>query len=128
VSATPAGRVELRPVRYEIITNCYSPASRAAISGDASRISEAISAVVSIASTASANHHSGHWGGLLADPAVILAHAIANIVSLDGRILVPGRTPAVIPNSIRQASHDIVIEDLPGTPVPDPGWGDAAET
>ena len=29
------------------------------------------------------SHHSGHWGGLLADPAVILAHAIANIVSLD---------------------------------------------
>jgi hypothetical protein len=70
------------------------------------------------------SHHSGHWGGLLADPGVILAHAIANIVSQDGRILVPGWTPAVIPNSVRQASHDVVIEDLPGTPVPDPGWGE----
>ena len=70
------------------------------------------------------SHHSGHWGGLLADPGVILAHAIANIVSQDGRILVPGWTPAVVPNSVRQASHDVVIEDLPGMPVPDPGWGE----
>jgi acetylornithine deacetylase/succinyl-diaminopimelate desuccinylase-like protein len=70
------------------------------------------------------SHHSGHWGGLLADPGVILAHAIASIVSQDGRILVPGWTPTVIPNSVRQASHDVVIEDLPGTPVPDPGWGE----
>ena len=70
------------------------------------------------------SHHSGHWGGLLADPGVILAHAIANIVSQDGRILAPGWTPAVIPSSVRQASHDVVIEDLPGTPVPDQGWGE----
>jgi acetylornithine deacetylase/succinyl-diaminopimelate desuccinylase-like protein len=70
------------------------------------------------------SHHSGHWGGLLADPAVILAHAIANIVSQDGRILVPGWTPAVISDAVRQASRDVVIDDLPGTPVPDPGWGE----
>ena len=70
------------------------------------------------------SHHSGHWGGLLADPGVILAHAIASIVSQDGRILVAGWTPAVIPDAVRQASHDVVIDDVPGTPVPDPGWGE----
>ena len=66
------------------------------------------------------SQHSGHWGGLLADPGVTLAHAITSIVSQDGRILVPGWTPAIIPNSVRQASHDVII----GTPVPDPGWGE----
>jgi hypothetical protein len=25
------------------------------------------------------SHHSGHWGGLLADPSIILAHTIAGI-------------------------------------------------
>ena len=70
------------------------------------------------------SHHSGHWGGLLADPGVILAHAIASIVSQDGRILVAGWTPAVIPDAVRQASHDVVIDDVSGTPVPDPGWGE----
>ena len=27
-------------------------------------------------------HHSGNWGGLLADPAVILAHALASIMAM----------------------------------------------
>lgn len=70
------------------------------------------------------SHHSGHWGGLLADPAVILSHAIASIVSRQGRILVPGWTPAAIPDAVRAACRDVVIDDLPGTPVPDPGWGE----
>jgi hypothetical protein len=30
------------------------------------------------------SHYARHWGGLRADQAVILAHAIANIVSSDG--------------------------------------------
>ena len=29
-------------------------------------------------------HHSGNWGGLLANPAILLAHAIATIVSDKG--------------------------------------------
>jgi len=29
-------------------------------------------------------HHSGNWGGALADPAAILSHAIASIVSQTG--------------------------------------------
>ncbi len=70
------------------------------------------------------SHHSGHWGGLLADPGVILAYAIAAIFSRDGRILVPGWLPKQIPNSVRDASHNVIIEDLPGTPKLDPGWGE----
>lgn len=70
------------------------------------------------------SHHSGHWGGVLADPAVILAHAIASIISRDGRILVPGWTPASIPDAVRRASRAVVIDDLPGTPKPDEGWGE----
>jgi acetylornithine deacetylase/succinyl-diaminopimelate desuccinylase-like protein len=49
------------------------------------------------------SHHSGHWGGILADPGFLMAHALASIVSQDGRILVPGWTPAQIPNSVREA-------------------------
>jgi acetylornithine deacetylase/succinyl-diaminopimelate desuccinylase-like protein len=71
------------------------------------------------------SHHSGHWGGLLADPGFLLAHALASIVSRDGRILVPGWTPAQIPNSVREACAHVLVEDLPGTPVPEPWWGEA---
>ena len=34
-------------------------------------------------------HHSGNWGGLLANPGIILAHALASITSATGEILVP---------------------------------------
>src|SRR4029077_11203807 len=34
-------------------------------------------------------HHSGNWGGLIANPGVILANALASIVSPDGDLLVP---------------------------------------
>jgi len=70
------------------------------------------------------SHHSGHWGGLLADPGILLSHAITSIFSIDGRILVPGWLPTAIPDAVRQASRAVVIEDLPGAPVPDLGWGE----
>ena len=69
-------------------------------------------------------YHSGHWGGLLADPAVILSHAIASILSRNGKILVPGWTPVHIPHAVREACANIVMEEVPGTPTPDPGWGE----
>lgn len=72
--------------------------------------------------------HSGHWGGLLTDPGVILSHAIASIVSQDGRILVPGWTPQSIPEAVRAACAAVVTEDLPGAPAADPGWGEPGMT
>ena len=38
-------------------------------------------------------HHSGNWGGLLADPAQILAHALASICDARGAIRVPEVAP-----------------------------------
>ena len=70
------------------------------------------------------SHHSGHWGGVLADPGFILSHALATIVSPRGRILVPGWLPAHVPNSVRQACADIVFEDMAGLPEADPRWGE----
>ena len=32
--------------------------------------------------------HSGHWGGLTTDPAVVLTHAIGTIIDRNGQILV----------------------------------------
>ncbi len=38
-------------------------------------------------------HHSGNWGGLLSDPAIQLAHAIASITEPSGKILRSGMAP-----------------------------------
>src|SRR5438445_770469 len=64
-------------------------------------------------------HHSGHWGGVLADPGFILAHALSTIVSREGRILVEGWTPKHVPESVRRACNALVFEDIPGLPEAD---------
>lgn len=36
----------------------------------------------------------------------------------------PGWLPVDIPLSVREASRKVVVEDLPGMPTPDEGWGE----
>ncbi|KQZ50295.1 hypothetical protein ASD54_08535 [Rhizobium sp. Root149] len=47
--------------------------------------------------------HSGNFGGLLADPVTLLAHAIATIVDARGQILVPEWRPDSLTDDIRAA-------------------------
>ncbi len=76
-------------------------------------------------------HHSGNWGGLLANPGIILAHAIASLTSASGEILVPEWRPPPIPDSVRGAVAGLAIDGGEGAPEIDPHWGepglDAAE-
>ena len=69
-------------------------------------------------------HHSGNWGGLLANPGVILAHALASIVDRKGKVLVRELVPEHIPNSVRAALADIEVPQLPEGPEIDPWWGE----
>lgn len=73
-------------------------------------------------------HHSGNWGGLLSNPGIILANALATIVSKTGKVLVPGLLPTPIPNSVRAALRDVTIDGGPGAPDIDPNWGEPGLT
>jgi acetylornithine deacetylase/succinyl-diaminopimelate desuccinylase-like protein len=68
-------------------------------------------------------HHSGNWGGLLANPGTILANAIASMVDARGRILVQGLRTPPIPDSVR-ASLAQVVPGEPGGPAIDENWGE----
>ena len=70
------------------------------------------------------SHHSGHWGGVLADPGVLLAHALSNVVSADGRILIPEWVPRSIPEPVRAACRAMIADPVPGMPESDAGWGE----
>jgi acetylornithine deacetylase/succinyl-diaminopimelate desuccinylase-like protein len=72
-------------------------------------------------------HHSGNWGGLLANPGTILAHAIARLVDAHGRILVDGLRPPAIPASVRAALSDIQPGEPTG-PAIDSDWGEPGLT
>jgi acetylornithine deacetylase/succinyl-diaminopimelate desuccinylase-like protein len=69
-------------------------------------------------------HHSGNWGGLLANPGIILAHAIASIADAQGRILVPEWRPDSLTPAVRALLADLEIPDIPGGPAIDPDWGE----
>ena len=69
-------------------------------------------------------HHSGNWGGALADPAVVLAHAIATIVSSSGAIQVPEWRPQEVSPLVRDLLADIEPDGGPNGPRTDPNWGE----
>jgi acetylornithine deacetylase/succinyl-diaminopimelate desuccinylase-like protein len=69
-------------------------------------------------------HHSGNWGGLLANPGVILAHALTTIVDRNGKVLLRDIVPDHIPNSVRAALADIEVESPPEGPAIDDHWGE----
>jgi len=73
-------------------------------------------------------HHSGNWGGLLANPGIILAHALSSITSDKGAIRVREWVPSHMPNSVRMALADCTIEGGEDAPEIDPDWGEPGLT
>lgn len=73
-------------------------------------------------------HHSGNWGGLLANPGIILAHAISTIVDANGKILVDGWTPGPMSNSVREALNGVSREGGADAPTIDENWGEPGLT
>jgi acetylornithine deacetylase/succinyl-diaminopimelate desuccinylase-like protein len=73
-------------------------------------------------------HHSGNWGGLLANPAIVLAHALASLVGGNGVIAVGGLRPPSVPDAMRAALADVVVGGDPGDPTIDPDWGEPGLT
>jgi acetylornithine deacetylase/succinyl-diaminopimelate desuccinylase-like protein len=69
-------------------------------------------------------HHSGNWGGLLANPGIILAHALASIVTRDGKVLVRELLPERIPESVLNALADCEVEPGEDEPAVDDWWGE----
>jgi acetylornithine deacetylase/succinyl-diaminopimelate desuccinylase-like protein len=69
-------------------------------------------------------YHSGNWGGLLRNPATVLANALATIVDARGQILVPGLRPPDIPENVRKALRDVEVGGSPDDPAIDGGWGE----
>lgn len=74
------------------------------------------------------SHHSGNWGGLLSDPAIQLAHAIAAIVTPTGQIRIHEWLPKEIPATVRRVLADCEVDGGPDGPTIDPEWGEPGLT
>jgi acetylornithine deacetylase/succinyl-diaminopimelate desuccinylase-like protein len=73
-------------------------------------------------------HHSGNWGGLISNPGLQLAHAIACIASPTGQIRIPDWVPAELPASVRRVLADCEVDGGEDGPSVDSGWGEPGLT
>ncbi|MFC4563399.1 M20 family metallopeptidase [Nocardiopsis mangrovi] len=67
--------------------------------------------------------HSGNWGGIVANPAVVLSHAISGLVGRRGRIEVAGLLPPEIPEDVRTELAALPIDSAHLGRRIDEDWG-----
>jgi acetylornithine deacetylase/succinyl-diaminopimelate desuccinylase-like protein len=76
--------------------------------------------------------HSGHWGGLTTDPAIVLAHALSTIMDRNGKILVRGWLPSDglggVPEPIRTVLEGCPVGGGGAAATIDPQWGEPGLT
>jgi acetylornithine deacetylase/succinyl-diaminopimelate desuccinylase-like protein len=69
-------------------------------------------------------HHSGNWGGVLANPATILANAIATLVDGHGRLKLEALKPPRLTNQIKSFLADVEIKPMADEPALAENWGE----
>jgi acetylornithine deacetylase/succinyl-diaminopimelate desuccinylase-like protein len=69
-------------------------------------------------------HHSGNWGGVLANPGTILANAIASLVDSQGRMKLDALKPPRLTNQIRSFLADVKVEPSADEPALSENWGE----
>ena len=73
--------------------------------------------------------HSGHWGGLTTDPAVVLTHALGTIIDRRGKILVRDWLPRNgLPASVRSVLAGCEVGGGGDAASIDPDWGEPGLT
>lgn len=77
-----------------------------------------------VVSARSDAHHSGNWGGIIADPSIVLANAIAAVCSTSGVINVSAWRPKVIASSDREALAGCPFDSGGTSDAPDESWGE----
>jgi acetylornithine deacetylase/succinyl-diaminopimelate desuccinylase-like protein len=69
-------------------------------------------------------HHSGNWGGLIANPGFILAHALASIVDAKGALLVDALKAPAMTKAVKDSLADVEVEGGEDGPKVDDWWGE----
>jgi acetylornithine deacetylase/succinyl-diaminopimelate desuccinylase-like protein len=73
--------------------------------------------------------HSGHWGGLATDPAVVLSHALGSIIDRRGKILLRDWLPANgVPAELRAVLDGCPVGGGGESASIDPDWGEPGLT
>jgi acetylornithine deacetylase/succinyl-diaminopimelate desuccinylase-like protein len=73
-------------------------------------------------------HHSGNWGGLIANAGIVLAQALACITGPRGDIRVPEWRPDSLTPTVRRALADLDVDGGEDGPAIDRDWGEPGLT
>ena len=73
-------------------------------------------------------YHSGNWGGLLTNPGIQLANALASLVSQQGQLQVEALKPPAVSEAVREILRDVDVGGGESDPQIDPDWGEAGLT
>ena len=73
-------------------------------------------------------HHSGNWGGLISNPGIVLAHALACITDARGSIKVPEWRPDTLTPPVRKALEGLEVTGGDDGPTVEPEWGEPGLT
>lgn len=73
------------------------------------------------------SHHSGNWGGLLANAGIVLAQALASITDARGAIRVPEWRPP-LPQAVRDLLVGVEVDGGEDGPTIDRDWGEPGLT
>jgi len=68
-------------------------------------------------------HHSGNWGGALANPGTVLMHALTQLVGSKGEIAIEGLRAPAIDQALREAMRNVSSPSGPGLPEVQEWWG-----
>jgi acetylornithine deacetylase/succinyl-diaminopimelate desuccinylase-like protein len=68
-------------------------------------------------------HHSGNWGGLIANAGIVLAQALATITDARGTIRIAEWRPK-LPDSVRKVLAGVEVDGGEDGPKVDPDWGE----
>ncbi len=70
------------------------------------------------------SRHSGHYGGLLEDPGITLAHALATITDRRGKILIDAWRPKAVPANVTAALRSLKVDAGDAALIGPEDWGE----
>jgi len=73
-------------------------------------------------------YHSGNWGGVITNPATVLANALATMVSAHGVLKVDGLRPPAASEAVRAVIRGLPVGGDVQDPRLDPQWGEPGTT
>ncbi len=74
------------------------------------------------------SRHSGHYGGLIEDPGITLAHALSTITNRRGKILVDGWRPDAVPANVTKALRALNVDAGEAALIGPDDWGETGLT